>query len=134
MQNRREHRVGQERKRDIDIVYISILDDACLWRSIFIRFKPILMHYPVTFLAIWCASLVEDKGFPHANQLGLIIHCLVSASRFPKPRHCSSVSPRPRRILLILVAEEIPLILLLISDPASLCSLPFRSLMLSTHT
>lgn len=122
--------VGQEIERERERE-----DSPCLWRSIFVRFKPVFVHDPVGFLSIWCPPLVEYECFPHAYEFGLLIHRLVSSRRLPKPRHGSSVSPGPCWILLILVAEEIPLILFFITDPASLCPFPFRSLLiLKTYT
>lgn len=108
-----------------------VLSSTCLGWSIFIGFKSVFMHDPVTLLSIGSPAFVENKSFPHSDQLGLIVHRFVPPRRLPKPGHGSSVGPRPRRILLILVAEEIPLILLLIPDPASICRYTNPSLMIS---
>lgn len=84
--------------------------------------KPVLVHDPVRFLAIGCPSFVEDEGFPHADELCPVVHRLISSRRLPKPRHRRPVGPRPRRVLLIFVAEEIPLVLLFVSNSTFFCS------------
>lgn len=96
---------------------------TCLWWSIFVGFKSVFVHDPVGFLSIWSSPFVEDKSFPHSDQLGLIVHRFVPARRLPKTGHGSPVGPCPRRILLVFVAEEVPLVLLLIPDPAPICRL-----------
>jgi hypothetical protein len=46
------------------------------------------------------------------------VHSLVPPRGLPEPGHGRPVGPRPRRVLAVLVAEEVPLVLLLVSDPA----------------
>ena len=78
------------------------------------------MHYPVTLSSIGSSSLVEDESLPHSYELVLGNDGFVPASRFPKPRCCSSVCASACRILLILVAEEVPLALIFVAQPASI--------------
>lgn len=99
---------------------------TCLWRPILLGFKSVFVHNPISLLSIWSPSFVENKGFPHPDQFCLVVHWFVSTRCFPKPSHGGSVGPCPSRILLVFVAEEVPLVLLFIPDPASLC--PFMSI------
>jgi hypothetical protein len=46
------------------------------------------------------------------------VHSLVPPGCLPEPGHGRPVGPRPRRVLAVLVAEEVPLVLLLVPDPA----------------
>lgn len=110
------------RSKIIMIMYIVLVcsTSTCLWRTILVGFKSIFMHDPVTLLSIRSPPFVEDKGFSHSNKPALIIHRLVPPRRLPEPGHCRPVCPRPGRILLVLVAEEVPFILLFVSDPTSL--------------
>ena len=80
------------------------------------------MHDPIRFLSIWSPAFVEDEGFSHTYEFEFLIHGLVSAGCLPKPGYGCSIRPRPCRILLIFVTEEVPLILLFISDSAALCT------------
>lgn len=94
-----------------------------LRRSILIGFKPILMHDPIGFLATGGSSLVEDKGLPHAHKFGLVIHRLVPSC---KTCHGGSVRLRTgRRVLLVLVAEEVPIALLPVPNPTPLLEIPW---------
>lgn len=105
--------------------------NACLWGSILVEFKSILMHDPVRFLSIWSSSSIENEGFSHAYKFCLIVHRLVTACCFPKPSQGGSVSSSSCRILFIFVAEEIPLVLLFVSDPTFLCQFSIPSIFLS---
>lgn len=99
----------------------KIYSDVYLRGSIFDCFKPILVHDPISFLSIRSSPFVENEGLSHANEFGPFVYWFVSSRGLPKPCHGSSVGSCPRWIFLIFVAKEIPLILLLIPNPASLC-------------
>lgn len=81
------------------------------------------MHDPVCFLAAWGPTLVEHEGFPHADEPGLVVDGLVPPGCFPEPGDGRSVGPRPGRIFLVFVTEEVPLVLLFVPYPTSLCPL-----------
>lgn len=93
---------------------------TCLRRTIFFGFKPVFMHDPIGFLSIWCSSFIEHKSFPHSYEPKFFIYSFVSPCSLPKPCHGCPIRSCPRWILFILVTEEIPLILLLVSDPTFL--------------
>ena len=82
------------------------------------------MHDPVGLLPVGRPSLVEDERLPHADEAAFVVHHrLVPARRLPEPGHGGPVGPRPRWVLAVLVAEEVPLVLLLVPDPAMFFSL-----------
>ena len=81
------------------------------------------MHDPVGLLPVGSPSLVEDERLPHADEAAFVVHRLVPARRLPEPGHGGPVGPRPRWVLAVLVAEEVPLVLLLVPDPAMFFSL-----------
>uniref|UniRef100_A0A0A9HT98 Uncharacterized protein n=1 Tax=Arundo donax TaxID=35708 RepID=A0A0A9HT98_ARUDO len=74
------------------------------------------MHDPVGLVAIGSPALVVHQRLPHANQLPVLVSVdrLVPAGGFPKPGRRGPVRPSPGRVFLVLVAEEVPLVLLLI--------------------
>jgi hypothetical protein len=89
------------------------------------------VHDPVGLLPVGCPALVEDECLPHADEPAVVLHRLVPPRGFPEPSHGRPVRPRPRWVLAVFVAEEVPLVLLVVPDPAMLCTgTKFRS----THT
>jgi hypothetical protein len=107
-------------------MYIELLTEfgglACLRRAILIGLKAVLMHDPIGFLAIGSSALVIHEGLPHANQAVLGIDRLVPPGRLPEPSCGCAVRPSPCRIFLVLVAEEVPIALLLLRPyPTFLC-------------
>lgn len=101
-------------------VYIYVYVNAYPGRAILIGFEPIFMYDPICFLTGGSPSLVENQGLPHPDQPRFIVNCLVPSRCFPETGDSSSISPRPGRILLVLVAEKIPLLLLLVPHPTPL--------------
>jgi hypothetical protein len=86
------------------------------------------VHDPVGLVAVGRPPLVEDERLPHADEAAPVVHRLVPARGLPEPCHGGPVGPRPRRVLAVLVAEEVPLALLLVpADPAVFFSLFDRS-------
>lgn len=73
------------------------------------------MHNPITLPSIRSSPFVKDKGFPHSDDLPLRQHRLIPSGGLPESGCRRPIGPRPRWILPILVAEEIPLVLLFIS-------------------
>ena len=101
---------------------------TCLRRAILIGFKAVFVHDPVGLVAVGSPALVIHQGLPHAHQLPLLVGVdrLVPASGLPKPGRGGPVGPGASRVFLVLVAEEVPLILLFLarsSQPALLCSM-----------
>ena len=86
-------------------------------------FKSIFVHDPIGLLAMGSSAGVEDEGFPHANPLGggAEVNGFVPPRRLPEPGPCGAVGPGSRRILLVLVAEEVPLVLRTRPDSALVC-------------
>ena len=84
------------------------------------------MHDPIGLVAIGSPALVVHQRLPHAHQLPLLVSIdrLVSAGGLPKPSGGGTVGPGARRVFLVFVAEEVPLVLLLLtrsSQSALLC-------------
>jgi hypothetical protein len=81
------------------------------------------VHDPVGFLAVWRPADVEHQGLPQADPPGGVAEedGLVSPSRLPEPRRRGAVRPCSRRVLLVLVAEEVPLVLMPGAYPAPFC-------------
>lgn len=78
------------------------------------------MNDPIGLLAIRRSTSVKDKRFSHTDKFGVEVNRLVPARCFPETGHGGSVCPSPSRILLVSMAEEIPLRLLLVPYPTSL--------------
>ena len=83
------------------------------------------MHDPVGLAAVGRPPGVEDERLPHADEPAAVpvlavAHRLVPPRRLPEPRQRRPVRPRPRRVLAVLVAEEVPVALLLAPDLAVL--------------
>ena len=83
--------------------------------------ESILMHNPIRLETMRSSSFVEDQCLPHSYPLTVAVYHLVPTRCLPKPGHRSSVGPRPRGVLLVLVAKEVPLVLWCASYLASLC-------------
>ncbi|BAT03551.1 Os08g0116100, partial [Oryza sativa Japonica Group] len=73
--------------------------------------EAVLVHDPVGLLAVGGAALVEDERLAHANAVDGVVDGLVAAGGLPEPGRRRPVRPRPRRVLLVLVAEEVPVVL-----------------------
>ena len=73
--------------------------------------KPILMHDPIRFLAMRGSSFVEDQGLPHSNPLPVAVYHLVTASGLPESRGGGSIGAGSGGVLLVFVAEEVPIVL-----------------------
>ena len=82
------------------------------------------MHDPVGLLAVRGAAAVEDERLSHADLAVAGADALVPARGLPEADRRGPVRPRPRRVLAVLVAEEVPLVLLLHPNLALLC--PFQ--------
>ena len=83
------------------------------------------MHDPVCLLAVWRPADVEHQGLPQADPPGVAKEDgLVSPSRLPEPRRRGAVRPRPRWVLLVLMAEEVPLVLRPGAYSAPFCHVP----------
>ena len=94
---------------------------TCLRRAILIGFKAVFVHDPVGLVAVGSPALVIHQGLPHANQAVLCIDGLVPPRRLPEPGARRPVGAGARRVLLVLVAEEVPVVLLLHTDLALVC-------------
>lgn len=73
--------------------------------------KPVLMHDPVRLLPMWGSSFVKHEGLPQPDPRRAAVYDLVTAGRLPKPHGCRAVRPSPSRVLLVLVAKEVPIVL-----------------------
>jgi hypothetical protein len=79
------------------------------------------VHDPVGLVAVGRAAPVEDERLPHADEAALGVDGLVATRRLPESGGGRPVCAGARRVLLVLVAEEVPLVLLLRPDLALLC-------------
>jgi hypothetical protein len=84
--------------------------------------EAVLVHDPVGLLAVRRAALVEDERLAHADALDGVVDGLVAAGGLPEPGGRGAVGARPRRVLLVLVAEEVPVVLGTRPDLAFLCA------------
>ena len=80
------------------------------------------MHDPVGLLPVGRPALVENERLPHADEPAPLVHRFVPPRRLPEPGHGRPVRPRPRWVLAVLEAEEVPVVLLLVPDPTVLFS------------
>ena len=97
---------------------------SCLRCGVLVGLQPILVHDPVGLAAVGRPPRVEDERLAHADEpaaavLG-VAHRLVPAGGLPEPRQRRPVRARPRRVLAVLVAEEVPVTLLLVTNLAVL--------------
>jgi hypothetical protein len=83
--------------------------------------EAVLVHDPIGLLPVRGAAAVEDERLAHADLAVAGADALVPARRLPEPDRRGAVRPRPRRVLAVLVAEEVPLVLRRRPDPATLC-------------
>jgi len=86
----------------------------------FTRLQTIFVHDPVRLPSIWRATLIEHQCLPHPYNFRFGKHSLVPPRRLPEPGTGCPISPSAARVLLVFMAEEVPLTLLLISKLASL--------------
>lgn len=80
------------------------------------------MHDPVRFLAMRSSAFVENQSLPHSNPLAVAVNHLVTASGLPEPCSGGAIGACSGRILLVFVAEEVPVILWSGSYFAFLCT------------
>jgi len=90
--------------------------------------EAVLVHNPVGFLAVRRAALVEDERLAHAEALDGVVDGLVAAGGLPESGCRGAVRARPRRVLLVLVAEEVPVVLGARPDLAFLCKIARSSI------
>jgi len=69
------------------------------------------MHDPVRFLAMWGSSFVENQSLSHANPLSVAVYDFVTASGLPESRSSGAIGASSCGVLLVFVAEEVPIIL-----------------------
>nr|ACN32055.1 unknown [Zea mays] len=94
------------------------------------RLEAVLVHDPVGLLPVRGAALVEDERLAHADAAGARrgVDGLVAAGGLPEPGGGGAVGARPRRVLLVLVAEEVPVVLGARTDAALLLDVPWLQL------
>lgn len=75
--------------------------------------EAVFVDDPIRFPSIGSSASVKDEGLPHPDDRPVVSreYGLVPACGLPEPVSCGSVSSCPRRILLVLVTEEVPLLL-----------------------
>ena len=79
------------------------------------------MHDPIGFLAMWGSSFVENQSLSHSNPLAVAVYDFVTASGLPEPCSSGAIGARSCGVLLVFVAEEVPIILRSGSYFAFLC-------------
>lgn len=72
-----------------------------------------LVHNPVRFLSVRCPPSIKHKRLTHAYDMTLRVDRLVPPCGFPKSGCGGSVCAVSSRIFLVLVAEEVPVALIL---------------------
>ena len=96
--------------------------------------EAVLVHDPVGLLSVRRAALVEDERLAHADALDSVVDGLVAAGGLPESGCRGAVRARPRRVLLVLVAEEVPVVLGARTDAALLCTESERCPSISTDS
>jgi hypothetical protein len=88
------------------------------------------VHDPVALPAVGCPALVEHQRLPHADDPatpggpgGRRQHRFVPAGGLPEAGRRGAVRPRPAGVLAVLVAEEVPLLCLLVVPTAGVLRL-----------
>lgn len=84
--------------------------------------EAILMHDPVRLLAMRGSAFVEDERLPHADPFEACVDDLVAPCGLPETGSRCPVGSGSSRILLVLVAEEIPVVLWRGANPAFVCT------------
>jgi hypothetical protein len=82
------------------------------------------VHDPVGLLAVRGPAGVEHQRLPQPDPRAAAAaeeDGLVTAGGLPEAGRRGAVGPRPRRVLLVLVAEEVPLLLRPRPNPAPIC-------------
>ena len=92
-----------------------------------VKLEAVLVHDPVGLLAVRGAALVEDERLAHADALDGVVDGLVAAGGLPEADRRGAVRARPRRVLLVLVAEEVPVVLRPGPDLTFLCTRIYTS-------
>ena len=90
--------------------------------------ESVLVHDPVALPAVGGPALVEHQRLPHADDPAGAApgpgrrrqHRLVPAGGLPEASRRGAVRPRPAGVLAVLVAEEVPVTLLLVTNLAVL--------------
>jgi hypothetical protein len=83
------------------------------------------VHDPLSLLPVRRPADIEHQGLSQADPPGAAKEDgLVSASRLPESRRRGTVRSRSRWVLLVLVAEEVPLVLRPSAYFASFCHCP----------
>lgn len=90
--------------------------------------ESVFMHDPIRFLAMRGTAFVEYQSLSHSDPLPVAVYHFVTPGGLPEPCRRGAVRPRPRRILLVFVAEEVPIILWSRSYFAFLCKQKIRTL------
>lgn len=83
--------------------------------------EAILMHDPIGFLTVRSSSFVEHECLPQSNPPDATADDLVTSGSFPEPGDRCPVCPSPSWVLLVLVAEEVPVVLWRRTDSTFLC-------------
>ena len=96
--------------------------------------EAVLVEDPLCLLSARRAALVEDERLAHAEALDGVVDGLVAAGGLPEPGSRGAVRARPRRVLLVLVAEEVPVVLGARTDAALLCTESERCPSISTDS
>lgn len=86
--------------------------------------ETVFMHDPIRFLAVRGAALVENKGLPHPDSPGVAVDDFIAAGGLPEAGGGGAIGARPGGVLLVFVAEEIPVILRGRPNSALFCSNP----------
>jgi len=69
------------------------------------------VHDPVRFLAMWGSSFVENQSLSHSNPLSVAVNDFVAAGGLPESGSGGAVGAGSCGVLLVFVAEEVPIIL-----------------------
>ena len=83
--------------------------------------EPVFVHNPVGFLSMRSSAFVKDESLPHADPSAAARNRLVPSGGLPEPDSRRAVGASSGRVLLVLVAEKVPIVLRGGSDSTLFC-------------
>lgn len=92
----------------IEVHKVAYIGDAI---ASVVVIKSIFMHDPIGLLAMGSSAFVEHKSLPHTDPPAVTAYHLITASGLPESGRSCTVCSCSGGVLLVLMAEEIPIIL-----------------------
>lgn len=91
-------------------------------RSSGVFVQAVLVHDPLSLLAVRGPAGVENEGFPEPDPLRVAqVDSLIPPGRLPETGRRGTICPGSGGVLLVFVAEKVPFVLWASADPTFLC-------------